>query len=81
MLIYSADQTLPYPQQRRWSETPGPVMVDENQQEYVLPSGLPYANYQVTIHAFNIKRDLPGPNEMTTHRSLAIGEFDITHEN
>ena len=76
MLTYSANQTLPYPQQ---SATLGPVMVDGNQQEYVVSSGLPFANYQVTIYAFNIKRDLPGPSEMTTHRSIAIGEFDITH--
>ena len=79
MLTYYANQTPPYPQQRRRSETPGPVMVDGNQQEYVVSSGLPYANYQVTIYAFNIKHDLPGPSEMTTHRSIAIGEFDITH--
>ena len=55
-------------------------MVDGSQQEYVVPSGLPYADNQVTIYAFNIKRSLPGPSEMTTHRSLAIGEFGITHE-
>ena len=79
MLTYSANQTLPYPQQRRQSATPGPVMVDGSQQAYVVSSGLPYANYQVTIYAFNIKRDLPGPSEMTTRRSIAIGEFDITH--
>ena len=75
MLMYSADQTPPYPQQRRQSATLGPVMVDGNLQEYVVSSGLPYANYQVTIYAFNIKRGVPGPSEMTTHRSLAIGEF------
>ena len=78
MLTYSADQTPPYPQQRRWRATSGPVMVDGSQQQYVVPRGLPYTNYQVTIYAFNIKRDLPGPSEMTTHRSLAIGEFDTT---
>ena len=80
MLMYSADQTLPYPQQRRRSATLGPVMVDGSQQEYVVSSGLPYANYQVTIYAFNIKRDLPGPSEMTTHRSIAIGEFDMNEQ-
>ena len=80
MLMYSAGQTLPYPQQRRQSATLGPVMVDGSQQEYVVPSGLPYANYQVTIHAFNIKRGVPGPSEMTTRRSIAIGEFGITHK-
>ena len=81
MLMYSADQTLPYPQQRRQNTPPSSVMVDGSQQEYVVPSGLPYANYQVTVYAFNIKRGVPGPSEMTTHRSLAIGKFDITHEN
>ena len=80
MLMYSADQTPPYPQQRRRNATLGPVMVDGNQQEYVVSSGLPYANYQVTIYAFNIKRGVSGPSEMTTHRSLPIGEFDITHK-
>ena len=76
ILMYSADQTLPYPQQRRQSATLGPMMVDGSQQEYVVSSGLPYANYQVTIYAFNIKHDLPGPSEMTTQRSIPIGEFD-----
>ena len=52
-------------------------MVDGNQQEYVVSSGLPYANYQVTIYAFNIKRGVSGPSEMTTHRSLLIGECDM----
>ena len=79
MLMYSADQTPPYPHQRRQSTSLGPVMVDGSQQEYVLPSGLPYANYTVTIHAFNIKLGVPGPSEMATHRSIPIGEFDITH--
>ena len=55
-------------------------MVDGSQQEYVLPSGLPYAICQVTIHAFNIKRGVSGPSEMTTHRSIPIGEFGITHK-
>ena len=55
-------------------------MVDGSQQGYVVPSGLPYANYQVTVYAFNIKRGVPGPSEMTRHRSLAIGEFGITHK-
>ena len=81
VLTYSADQTPPYPQQRRRRVTLGPVMVDGSQQEYVVPSGLPFTNYQVTIYAFNIKHDLPGPSEMTTHRSLAIGEFDTTQLN
>ena len=80
MLMYSADQTLPYPQQRRQSATLGPVMVDGSQQGYVVPSGLPYANYQVTVYAFNIKRGVSGPSEMTRHRSLAIGKFGITHK-
>ena len=79
MLMYSADQTPPYPPQRSQSASPGPVTVDGSQEEYVLPSGLPYANYQVTVHAFNIKLGVPGPSEMATHRSIAIGEFDITH--
>ena len=79
MLMYSADQTPPYPQQRRQSTSLGPVMVDGSQQEYVLPSGLPYANYTVKIYAINIKLSVPGPSDMTTNRSIAIGEFDITH--
>ena len=80
MLMYSAEQTPPYPQQRRQNASPGPVTVDGSQQEFVLPSGLPYANYTVTVHAFNIKLSVPGPSEMTTHRSIPIGEFDITNE-
>ena len=55
-------------------------MVDGSQQGYVVPSGLPYTNYQVTVYAFNIKLGVPGPSEMTRHRSLAIGKFGITHE-
>ena len=78
--MYSADQTLPYPQQRRRSEALGPAIIDGSQQEYVVPSGLPYADNQVTIYAFNIKRGLPGPSETTTHRSLAIGEFDMNEQ-
>ena len=76
MLMYSADQTPPYPQQRRNSTSPDPVMVDGSQQVYVISSGLPYANYQVTIYAFNLKRSLPGPSKTTTHKSLPIGEPD-----
>jgi len=79
MLMYSADQTPPYPQQRRQNTSLGPVMVDGSQQECVLPSGLPYANYMVTVHAFNIKLGVPGPSEVTTNRSIPIGEFDVTH--
>ena len=81
MLMYSADQTPPYPQQRRRSETLGPMIIYGSQQEYVFPSGLPYADSQVTIYAFNIKHDLPGPSETITHRSLAIGEFDMSGQN
>ena len=81
MLMYSADQTPPYPQQRRNSTSPDPVMVDGSQEEYVLPSGLPYANYTVTVHAFNIKLGVLGPSEMTTNRSIPIGEFDIRVKN
>ena len=55
-------------------------MIDGSQQGYVALSGLPYAIYQVTIYAFNIKRGVSGPSEMTTHRSIAIGEFGITHK-
>ena len=55
-------------------------MVDGSQEEYVLPSGLPYANYTVTVHAFNIKLGVSGPSEMTTNRSIPIGEFDVTHK-
>ena len=55
-------------------------MVDGGQQEYVVPSGLPYANYQVTIYAFNIKRGLPGPSKTATHRSLTIGEPDMNEQ-
>ena len=80
MLMYSADQTPPYPQQRRNSTSPDPVMVDGSQQVYVISSGLPYANYMVTVHAFNIKLGVPGPSEMTTNRSIPIGEFDNTHK-
>ena len=75
--MYSADQTPPYPNQRRQSATLGTVMIDGSQEEYVVPSGLPCADNQVTIYAFNIKRGLRGPSEMTTHKSLAIGEFDM----
>ena len=80
MFMYSADQTPPYLQQRRRSETLGPMIIYGSQQEYVFPSGLPYADSQVTIYAFNIKRDLPGPSETITHRSLAIGEFDMNEQ-
>ena len=75
MLNYLADQTLPYPQPRRRNTSLGPVMVDGRQQEYVVQSGLPDADNQVSVYAFNIKRDIQGPSEMTTNRSLAIGEF------
>ena len=75
MLNYLADQTPPYPQLRRRSTSPGPVMIDGSEREYVVQSGLPYADNQVSVYAFNIKRDIQGPSEMTTHRSLAIGEF------
>ena len=75
MLNYLADQTPPYPQARRRSTSPGPVMIDGSEQEYVVQSGLPYADNLVTVYAFNIKRDVQGPSEMTTHRSLGIGEF------
>ena len=77
MLNYSADQTPPYPQARRRSASPGPVMIDGSQQAYVIQSGLPYADNQVTVYAFNVKRGIQGPSQIVTHRSLAIGEFDI----
>ena len=75
ILNYSADQTPPYPQSRRRSTSPGPVMIDGSEQEYVVQSGLPDADNQVSVYAFNIKRDIQGPSEMATLRSLAIGEF------
>ena len=55
-------------------------MVDGSEQEFVISSGLPYANYQVTVHAFNIKLGVPGPSDTTTSRSIPIGEFDNTHK-
>lgn len=75
MLMYSADQTPPYPQLRRQSTSPRTIIVDGNQQEYIFQNGLPYADNHVTIYAFNIKLGVKGPNEMITHRSLAIGEL------
>ena len=77
MLIYSADQTPHYPQARRQNTSSGPLRIDGSQQEYVIQSGLPYANNLVTVYAFNIKHNIQGPSQMTTHRSIAIGEFDI----
>ena len=54
-------------------------MIDGSQQAYVVQSGLPYADNLVTVYAFNIKRGrgVQGPSQIATHRSLAIGEFDI----
>ena len=77
MLNYSADQTPPYPLARRQSTSPGPQRIDGSQQEYVIQNGLPYADNLVTVYTFNIKRNIQGPSQMTTHRSIAIGEFDI----
>ena len=77
MLTFSADQTPPYPQQRKQSASLGPLIIDGSQQEYVVQSGLPYADNQVTVYAFNIKLGVQGPSETVTHRSLAIGEFDM----
>ena len=75
ILNYSADQTPPYPQARRWSTSPVPVMIDGSQREYVVQRGLPYADYQVTVYAFNIKLGVHGPSEMMRYRSTAIGEL------
>lgn len=75
MLRYSADQAPPYPQQRRQSTSQSPVMVDGSQQEHVVPSGLPYADYRVMIYGFNIKRGVQGPSETAANRSLAIGKL------
>ena len=77
MLIYSADQTPHYPQARRQNTSSGPLRIGGSQQEYVIQSGLPYANNLVTVYAFNIKRNIQGPTQMTANRSIAIGEFDI----
>ena len=77
MLIYSADQTPPYPQARRQSTSPGPQRIDGSQQEYVIQTALPYADNLVTVYAFNIKRNIQGTTQMTANRSIAIGEFDI----
>ena len=75
MLIYSADQTPPYPQQRRQSTSQRRMIVAGNQQKYMFENGLPYADNHVTIYAFNIKLGVKGPSEMITHRSLAVGEL------
>ena len=80
MLTYSADQTPPYPQQRKQNTSSGLLVIDGSQREYIVQNGLPYADNQVTVYAFNIKLGVQGPSEMATHRSLAIGEFDIGHE-
>lgn len=78
--MYSADQTPPYPQQKKQSTSPGLLVIDGSQREYIVRNGLPCADNQVTVYAFNIKLGVQGPSEMAKHRSLAIGEFDIGHE-
>ena len=75
ILNYLADQTPPYPQARRQSTSPVPEIINGSQQEYVVQRGLPYADYQVTVYAFNLKLGVDGPSEMIRYRSTAIGEL------
>ena len=72
-LTYSAEQLSPYPEGRRKSMADSLILTgDQNQ---YINNGLPFANYTVTIYAFNIKRTLPGPSETAQHRSLTLSEF------
>ena len=73
-LAYTADQTPGYPPERRQTGSGSFVLPGSNDQ-YIIKDALPYANYSVTIFAFNIKRNLPGPSNSVTHRSLAISKL------
>ena len=73
-LTYSAEQLPPYPEGRRNSTADSQILTGD-QNQYIINNGLPFANYTVTIYAFNIKRTLPGPSESAEHRSLALSEF------
>ena len=71
---YSAEQLSPYPEGRRNSTADSQILTGD-QNQYIINNGLPFANYTVTIYAFNIKRTLPGPSESAEHRSSALSKF------
>ena len=77
-LSYTADQTPPYPQERRFTGSNSLILSGERETTFTIESALPFAIYNVTIFAFNIRLGLPGVGDTASIRSEAVGEFSQT---
>ena len=73
-LTYTAAQTDNYPELRRGTAQDS-VIIAGRMEEFTIEDALPFANYTVTIFAFNIKLNAPGDSETEANRSVAIGEY------
>ena len=69
ILAYSAEQANPYPTERIRTAEDSFHINESSTESLRIEDALPYANYTVTIFAFNIKRGLRGPNATTMMRS------------
>ena len=74
LLSYTAEQRDPYPEIRMLTAN-NVTTIDGDLSQYIIPDGLPFANYTVDIYAFNIKRELPGPTESAMMRSEPTSEW------
>lgn len=77
-LTYFAAQLDPYPEPRRQTVSVQTASLDGDMQGRFTISdsnALPFANFSVTVFAFNLKRgmDVAGPSSSEPHRTLAIG--------
>ena len=73
-LTYIAVQTDNFPEFSR-DTTQDSVIIAGSMEEFTIINALPFANYTITIFAFNIKLNAPGDAETEANRSVAIGEY------
>ncbi len=67
------DQTPPYPEERRQTVSTRTEILPGDQTNYTIENALPFAEYSVTVYAFEGKEE--GDEVQLTVRSMAIGKL------
>lgn len=72
-ITFDGSQTLPYPPERSLSRGPNTTTLEEDANSFTITSGLPYAEYSITVQPFNIKTNNTAMAVSSIRRTIAIG--------
>lgn len=72
-ITFDGSQTQPYPPERSRSHGPETTTLKEDANSFNITSGLPYAEYNITIQPFNIKTNNTAMAVSSISRTIAIG--------